>query len=80
MGIWIVATVLVIILLAILNLYHQGVVDDVRLLNTSGSRLIKSEQKVQELLGHFSGQRYFLIEGTVIATGTRTRRVIRKIY
>ena len=62
-GIWIVATVLVITLLAILNLYRQGVVDDVRLLNTSGSRLIKSEQKVQQLLGRFSGQRYFLIEG-----------------
>ncbi len=63
MGIWIMATVLVITLLAILNLYRQGVVDDVRLLNTSGSQLIKSEQKVQELLGRFSGQRYFLVEG-----------------
>lgn len=62
-GIWIVAAILVITLLATLSLYQQGVVDDVRLLNTSGSRLIESEQKVQKLLGHFSGQRYFIIEG-----------------
>lgn len=63
MGFRIITTVLVITILAILNLYRQGVVDDVRLLNTSGSQLIQSEQKVQQLLGHFSGQRYFLIEG-----------------
>ena len=56
MGIWIVVVALLITSLAILSLYRQGVVDDVRLLNTSGSELIKSEQKVQRLLG-------FLIEG-----------------
>ncbi len=63
MGIWIVGTALVITLLAILSLYQKGAVDDVRLLNTSGSQLIESEQKVQQLLNSFGGQRYFLIKG-----------------
>jgi predicted exporter len=60
---WVVVSVVVIILLAISGLYRQGVTDDVRLLNTSGTQLIESEQKVQQLLGNFSAHRYFLIEG-----------------
>lgn len=60
---WLVMIGLVIIVVAMTNLYQQGVVDDVRLLNTSGSQLIESEQKVQHLLGNFSLQRYFLVEG-----------------
>ncbi len=63
MGAWVVAMILVITLLAIFNLYRQGVTDDVRLLNTSGLQLIESEQKVQQLLGNFSTQRYILLEG-----------------
>ena len=60
---WLVMVGLVIIAAAMTHLYQQGVVDDVRLLNTSGSQLIESEQKVQHLLGNFSLQRYFLVEG-----------------
>ncbi len=62
-GVWIVVAALVITLLAILSLYQRGIVDDARLLNTSGSQLIESEKKVRQLLGSFGGQRYFLIEG-----------------
>jgi len=54
---------LVITLFSIGNIYQKGVDDDVRLLNTSGNFLIESEKKVQELLGNFSRQRYFFIEG-----------------
>ncbi len=61
--IWLVAIGLVIMFVALLSLFRQGVVDDVRLLNTSGSQLIESEQRVQQLLGNFSMQRYFLVEG-----------------
>jgi predicted exporter len=63
LGTWISVFILAITVLAILNLYQQGLVDDVRLLNTSGSQLIDSERRTQQLLGSFSGQRYFLIEG-----------------
>ena len=54
---------LVVSLFSIGNIYQKGVDDDVRLLNTSGNFLIESEKKVQELLGNFSRQRYFFIEG-----------------
>lgn len=62
-GVWLVVIGLVIMFVALFNLLRQGVVDDVRLLNTSGSQLIESEQRVQQLLGNFSMQRYFLVEG-----------------
>lgn len=63
LGIWLVMIGVAIILVALFSLYRQGVVDDVRLLNTSGSQLIESEQRVQQLLGNFSMQRYLLVEG-----------------
>ena len=52
-----------VILFSIVNIYQKGTDDDVRLLNTSGVFLIESEKKVQELLGNFTRQRYFFIEG-----------------
>ena len=54
---------LAVLLFGVGNIYQKGVDDDVRLLNTSGNSLMESEKKVQELLGNFSSQRYFLIEG-----------------
>lgn len=60
---WLVMIAAGIFLAAITHLHQQGVEDNVRSLNTSGSQLIESEQKVQQLLGNFSLQRYFLVEG-----------------
>ena len=62
LGIWLVVIGLAITLMAIFGLYRQGVVDNVRLLNTSGNQLIESEQRVKQLLGNFNMQRYFLLE------------------
>ena len=49
--------------LAMGNIYLKGVNDDIRQLNTSGDLLLESEKKAQKLLGNFSKQRYFFIEG-----------------
>ncbi len=54
---------LITIFFAIGNIYLKGANDDIRQLNTSGDLLLESEKKVQKLLGNFSKQRYFLIEG-----------------
>ncbi len=62
-GVWFVVGGIAIMIVAVFSLVRQGVVDDVRMLNTSGSQLIESEQRVQQLLGNFSMQHYFLVEG-----------------
>ncbi len=54
---------LILVLAAVFQLYRQGVSDDIRLLNTSGSQLLAAEKKVQQLLGNIGFHRYFLLEG-----------------
>ena len=45
------------------SVYQQGSNDDIRLLNTSGKDLIETERRVQQLIGGFNAQNYFVISG-----------------
>ena len=51
------------IILSTATIFHRGVNDDIRLLNTSGESLLDSENKVRSLLGGLDRQRYFVVKG-----------------
>ncbi|MCB1669206.1 MAG: hypothetical protein KDI24_12695 [Pseudomonadales bacterium] len=59
----VIPVLLTFLLIAPIYLILQEKNDDLRLLNSSSQSLIRSEQKVQQLLNVADGQRYFVITG-----------------
>lgn len=61
---WPVASVLLImLLLAVAAVARQGASDDIRLLNTSGDKLLAEERKVRDLTLRIGSQRFFIVKG-----------------